>query len=424
MTASARIDELRHRYAAQPRRYFAPLANALREAGALEEAVTMLRAQLAEYPEHLTGYVVLGRALFEAGALADARVAFEAARTLDPGNRVVLRYLGEVASLGGDQEAARLWFGRLRAADPYADDVAAQLGGGPAAPPEVEDVAPRAPALDATQEVAQEVAPEVAQDVTDVTDVRPNAAAADGEPFELLDFDAITVEPLHEGPAADPASASVPEGEQEGADFDPVVGLDLAPQDPAADDEAAALGHVAAGPFATETMAGLLAAQGHTGQAIALYERLTAERPADAGLRARLDALRGGPAAAAPSESRETPAAETPAATSATPASARAGDAERGALLAVAFADLGVTMSASAVGPAADPAAEGLHASDPFAGVSFDHFFATEPPATREPPAVASTIPPLAPGPAVSDADADAEADLERFDAWLRDEAA
>ncbi|HEY0776987.1 MAG TPA: tetratricopeptide repeat protein, partial [Gemmatirosa sp.] len=101
MAASARIDELRHRYAAQPRRNLAPLADALRRSGAVEEAVTMLRAQLAEFPDHLTGHVVLGQALFDTGALADARAAFEHARALDPGNRVVLRHLGEIASLAG-----------------------------------------------------------------------------------------------------------------------------------------------------------------------------------------------------------------------------------------------------------------------------------------------------------------------------------
>lgn len=355
MAASARIDELRHRYAAQPRRYVAPLANALREAGALEEAVTMLRAQLAEYPEHLTGHVVLGRALFDAGALADARVAFEAARALDPGNRVVLRYLGEIASLGGDQEAARRWFGRLRAADPYADDVAAQLGGGPA-PPEVDDVAPDAPALDA------------AQDVTDVRPAEAHAAeahspepAGEADAFELLDFHAVTVEPPEEPAVAD----------------SPAVGLDLAPEEPAADDGVAALDQIAAGPFATETMAGLLAAQGHTEQAIALYERLTAERPADAGLQARLDALRGAPGAAPPARSE-------------------ASDADRGALLAAAFADLGATA----------PAVDDQPAADLYADVSFDRFFAAEPAA--------------APVPAAPDPDAD----LARFDAWLRDAAA
>lgn len=365
MAAPAGIEELRHRYAAQPRRYLAPLASALRQSGALEEAVTMLRAQLAEYPEHLTGHVVLGQALFDTGALAESRAAFERARALDPGNRVVLRHLGEIASLAGDAAGARVWFGRLRAAEPYADDIAAQLGGasGPPVYDPAEDEAP----------VAVEAGHEVAEPVP-------------VESFELLEFD----------PAPD---------------LDPVVGLDLPPEAPPAElqaesndsaAEAGALEHVAAGPFATETMAGLLAAQGHTEQAIAIYERLAAQRPEDEALRARLVALR-----AAPEETR--------------PADGTADDAARGRVLAAAFADLprrpesapgpagaAAPIASSPPGPAgaADPLAADPLVNDPFADVSFDRFFDQ----AADEPAGAPT-----PGP-----EAGGDADLARFDAWLR----
>ena len=393
MAAPDRIDELRHRYAARPRRYFAPLANALRQAGALEEAVTMLRAQLAEFPDHLTGHVVLGQALFDAGTLVDARSAFENARALDPGNRVVLRYLGDIASLAGDPAEARLWFGRLRAADPYADDVAAQLGGGAAAPPDADDAPAEPVAVDATREVHE------------------SERAADtvaSEPFELLEFDAVGPPDASEVEAPHPSTTLGGAGDASTA-LDPVVGLDLAPAAPPSeldgavggaveddvadvvnppDEDDATLDHIAAGPFATETMAGLLAAQGHTEQAITLYERLSVERPDDALLRARLDALRGRP---------EVVAADGAAPPPGRPARPGATDAERGALLAAAFSD--VARPQPAAEPAPAPAEVERDAPDaaPFADVSFDRFFAA--------------------------ATTDADADLARFDAWLRDAA-
>lgn len=365
------IDELRHRYAAQPRRYLAPLADALRRQGALEEAVTMLRAQLAEYPEHLTGHVVLGQALFDTGALSEARTAFERARTLDPGNALVLRHLGDIASLGGDAAGARVWFGRLRAAEPYADDVAAQLGGG-GEPPAAYDEEDAPVAVDAASEVVEP----------------PPAAALPSEPFELLEF-----EPALDAPALDAPA------------LDPVVGLDEPPAAAPAElraglgedvDHASPLDQVVDGPFATETMAGLLAAQGHTDRAVAIYERLVAERPDDAELRGRLDALRGAPAAA--------PAVAPPAA----PAS---DDAARGALLAAAFADL----PARAVGVADAPPVAAVEVEDPFA----DHPFADVPFNRRFPPE--STPESVAVQAAVRAPAQDGdEPDLARFDAWLR----
>ena len=414
MAAPARIDELRHRFAAQPRRYFAPLANALRQAGAFEEAVTMLRAQLAEYPDHLTGHVVLGQALFDTGALAESRVAFEIARALDPGTRVVLRHLGEIASLAGDQAAARLWFGRLRAADPYADDVAAQLGGSSGTPPEIDD--------SEDGRAAASIAPE--QEVAEPTPNTRDPAGAVPEPFELLEFDAVP---------------------DEAAETDPVVGLDRAPAVGASNDgesndgesndgqpnvvtplgdagaavlerasagaavegeltgESVSLERVTSGPFATETMAGLLAAQGHTGQAIALYERLTADRPGDVALRTRLDALRGATDGDAPV----------------------ARDADRGALLARAFSDLPRAATGTETGAVAAPPTSATSGTpdDPFEDLSFDRFFpgaAAAPTAAPERPALEPTAPePTTPAlRGVLD-----DSDLAGFDAWLRDAA-
>lgn len=441
MAASARIDELRHRYAARPHRYFAPLANALRQQGAFDEAVEILRDQLAHSPQHLIGHVVLGQTLFDMGALVESRAAFEAAQTLDPGNRIVLRHLGEIASLAGDVPTARLWFGRLRAAEPYADDIASQLGDGASTPPGVDDGRVEAAAVaDASREVvASSPYMRVAADDADVQtsphDQRHAPSDADaGHPapeadatFELLDFAPVTLDPVALEPAARDEDAAPP------AALDPVVGLDVPPAAPPAvlaegegTGPAHALGTdtpetpepIGTGAFATETMAGLLAAQGHTREALAVYDRLLAERPDDAALRARAGALRGA------SNPIPAPALETP-----MPAAAADGglpaapngepdDAARAAMLGAAFADLGRASPDVGTAPQPAPHARPAPADDPFEDLTFDRFFAD-----AEPAAVADAAPSAAPSVHTTD-DVDHEGDLERFDAWLRGAAA
>ena len=83
MAESARLDELQRKYAENPRRYFAPLANEHRKAGELSTAVAICREQLARYPGHMSGHVVLGQALYESRRPIEAQAAFERALALD-----------------------------------------------------------------------------------------------------------------------------------------------------------------------------------------------------------------------------------------------------------------------------------------------------------------------------------------------------
>nr|MDQ6926543.1 hypothetical protein [Candidatus Eremiobacteraeota bacterium] len=267
----------------------------------------------------------------------------------------------------------------------------AQLTGGPTEPPDIDD-----------------------------DEESPHDGVLVGPDQEVRESQLTAPEPI----ASDPlASESFEPLEFVPAVFDPVVGLDLAPSgaphelegastgseggtiddrsDAVRSDEAEALDYVTAGPFATETMAGLLAAQGHTEQAIALYERLTAERPADTALRARLAALRG-----------EQTVEDAPTAVDATLDSS-ATDAARAALLTAAFADVSAQpRGAEDAGVTSDRLVTPDRDPDPFADVSFDRFF----PASGSPPAGAE--PADTPAPSADDAD------LTRFDAWLHDLAA
>lgn len=127
MSTAARIEELRKKFDENPRRYFAPLANELRKAGDLTQAIALCREHLPKQPGHMSGYIVFGQALYESDALDDARSVFEQALALDPENLIALRHLGDIARRQGDPLSARRWYERVLDADPRNDDIAAQL---------------------------------------------------------------------------------------------------------------------------------------------------------------------------------------------------------------------------------------------------------------------------------------------------------
>lgn len=127
MTTAARIEELRKKFDENPRRYFAPLANELRKAGELTQAIALCREHLPKQPGHMSGYIVFGQALFEVGELDEARVVFEQALALDPENLIALHHLGHIARQVGDTATARRWYERALETDPRNDDIAHQL---------------------------------------------------------------------------------------------------------------------------------------------------------------------------------------------------------------------------------------------------------------------------------------------------------
>ena len=74
---ASRIDELEQKFAENPRRFFAPLANEYRKAGNPQRAIEICRAHLGQMPGHMSGQVVYGQALFEVGDFKEARTVFE-----------------------------------------------------------------------------------------------------------------------------------------------------------------------------------------------------------------------------------------------------------------------------------------------------------------------------------------------------------
>ena len=123
MASTARLDELKKKFDENPRRYFAPLANEHRKSGDLDQAIALCRAHLPQQPAHISGHIVLAQALFEAGSLDEARENFHSALGLDPENLIALRYLGDIARDADDVETARSWYQRVLEVDPRNDEI-------------------------------------------------------------------------------------------------------------------------------------------------------------------------------------------------------------------------------------------------------------------------------------------------------------
>src|SRR5215203_2763632 len=146
MASSARLDELKRKFEENPRRYFAPLANEHRKSGDLDQAIALCRTHLPQQPAHISGHIVLAQALFEAGSLDESREIFHTALGLDPENLIALRYLGDIARDADDVATARGWYQRvLDAPRPTVDEAAASDGSDAALDPAAESVAAPAP---------------------------------------------------------------------------------------------------------------------------------------------------------------------------------------------------------------------------------------------------------------------------------------
>lgn len=150
MAALSEIEKLEARWAENPDgRYFAPLADAYRKAGRVDEAITVVMGGLARHPDYLSAHIVLGRCHLEKKDDGAARAAFDKVLSLDSENIIALKSLAEIAERTGAPDDARQWLQRLLVIDAMnteaADDLA-RLGGPLAQEAAPEEVA--APAED------------------------------------------------------------------------------------------------------------------------------------------------------------------------------------------------------------------------------------------------------------------------------------
>lgn len=122
------IERLYRRYQKAPRSHnFAPLADACRKAGLLQEAIDFCQSGLEQHPHYSSGHVVMGKSLFDQGRIEDAHRSFKTVLEMDPENLVALKYLGRIMVEWGDAASAESYFKRILAIDPDNREIREQL---------------------------------------------------------------------------------------------------------------------------------------------------------------------------------------------------------------------------------------------------------------------------------------------------------
>jgi len=116
--AVSEIEKLEARYAENPDgRYFAPLADAYRKAGRVDDALQLVAQGLSKHPDYLSAHIVLGRCYLDRKDDAGATGAFQRVLELDQENIIALKSLAEIAERGGQVDEARRWLMRLLVVD-------------------------------------------------------------------------------------------------------------------------------------------------------------------------------------------------------------------------------------------------------------------------------------------------------------------
>ncbi len=117
--ALSEIEKLKARYEENPEgRYFAPLADAYRKSGQIDEAIELVKQGLTRHPDYLSAHIVLGRCYLDKKDDASARMTLEGVLKLDSENIIALKSLAEIAERMGDKYSARKWLAQLLQVDP------------------------------------------------------------------------------------------------------------------------------------------------------------------------------------------------------------------------------------------------------------------------------------------------------------------
>ncbi len=352
MAYTSEIDKLEARFRDNPKgRNFAPLADAYRKAGLIDNAIDLCQNGLKLHPDYVSAYIVYARCLVDKKDDTAALGVFTQVLGLDGENIIALRGLAELAERNGKYAEEVQWLSRLLNADPMNGDAAEALArakGKAAASPEAATTP--MPKPDFTVEHEDPVATSLSAAAAPSGDVEnfenpisfnPNAhaeAKADGlevqEDVELnpQQIEQVEIEGLartqYEGSGMFKLDAPEREAAQGGPDLDdglPQVDLPLimpddefrppAPQPPPppappaprpsaripaavalSDDDGAAdtAALSEAEPVLTETMAELYLKQGHQQDALRVYQALLAQRPSDAKLKSKVAQLSSG----------------------------------------------------------------------------------------------------------------------------------
>jgi tetratricopeptide (TPR) repeat protein len=209
--AVSEIEKLEARYAENPDgRYFAPLADAYRKAGRVDDAVKLVTTGLARHPDYLSAHIVLGRCQLDRKDDAAATAAFSRVLELDRENIIALKALAEIAERAGQPDDARRWLMRLLQVDGMNAEAEEDLQrlGGPLPEGEEAAAAAEAPALDLSFGDALPAAPSFAEAPTEPVPAigLPPAAVTEAS---TLSLDAVPPPPEWSAPSPAPPPLAV-----------------------------------------------------------------------------------------------------------------------------------------------------------------------------------------------------------------------
>lgn len=127
-TENPELNDLFDRYRRSPDGHiFAPLADACRKAGMLDEAIEICSRGLSANPRYASGYVVQGKTFFDMGDNESAEASFTQVLSLDEDNLVALKYLGVIAATRGQGMQARRYFEHILVLDPENREIRERL---------------------------------------------------------------------------------------------------------------------------------------------------------------------------------------------------------------------------------------------------------------------------------------------------------
>lgn len=299
-------------------RAFAPLADAYRRKGDLDEAIALVEDGLARLPEFSPGHLVAGRIFRARGDLEAARESLDHVLELDSENVLALLERSELARDTGDREGAMEGLRRLLDLDPDHLGARAALDRLEAAAPAPEagavDVPPEPEAADESEEDESEKKGALLDfeatslddldqgtwglmdeeglgeedlegfETTGLTEELDEAEPRDaGDDLAVFDFGMDVTGDVEPGPTVDR-----PPLDSQGVD--PV--LEVEGVDDLADPPALSAGVEDLPPhLVTRTMAELYLTQGLTEDGIRIYEKLAEKHPDDDAVRNRLEEL-------------------------------------------------------------------------------------------------------------------------------------
>lgn len=128
LTDNPELEALYRKYENAPDSHvFAPLADAYRKAGMLEEARTICDKGVEKHPQYASGYVVQGKCYYDLEQREKSERAFRKVLELDQNNLVALKYLGLILLERGEKHSAMEHFKHVLALDPDNKEIKIKL---------------------------------------------------------------------------------------------------------------------------------------------------------------------------------------------------------------------------------------------------------------------------------------------------------